>query len=327
MALTERYCNPDLGTGSNDGTSEADAWQSLATAFANISAGQRLNLKRTSSPVTLGADLPLTNAGTATSPIHVRGYGSTIGDGARFQIDGATNNYRLGENKAYVLFEALEQTYGSRTPSFSGDFRMFLDCHFQGTGIYAPTFTGALLRRCSITATPDGTASYVTLSAGMMDSCFVSGLGIGATASFNAMSLRRVIVTAAPEHAIKLTMTSARGVSVVACIVYDADTDGIYVAENSDGGASPFVDISENIIYLCGRYGINNADSAAATAAMLCAKNAFGSCSSGNTTGLDFVIGSLALTADPFEDAPNDDFNLNNDAGGGAVLRAVTLDL
>lgn len=32
----------------------------------------------------------------------------------------------------------------------------------------------------------------------------------------------------------------------------------------------------------------------------------------------------ITLTADPFTDAANEDFSLNNDAGGGAVLRAVT---
>jgi hypothetical protein len=37
------------------------------------------------------------------------------------------------------------------------------------------------------------------------------------------------------------------------------------------------------------------------------------------------AINTIALSADPFVDATNDDFNINNTAGGGADLRAVTL--
>ena len=45
------------------------------------------------------------------------------------------------------------------------------------------------------------------------------------------------------------------------------------------------------------------------------------------TTGDYRNIGNVDLTADPFVDAANGDFNINNDAGGGKLLRDATFDL
>lgn len=46
---------------------------------------------------------------------------------------------------------------------------------------------------------------------------------------------------------------------------------------------------------------------------------------SGNVQTTPFSGSVTALTADPFVDAANGDFNINNTAGGGAVLRAATV--
>jgi hypothetical protein len=52
----------------------------------------------------------------------------------------------------------------------------------------------------------------------------------------------------------------------------------------------------------------------------------FGNAYYNNTVGYPPSMGSASinLTADPFTDAASGDFSLNNDAGGGAVLRAIT---
>lgn len=81
-----------------------------------------------------------------------------------------------------------------------------------------------------------------------------------------------------------------------------------------------------------GGYGLNFS-SGTATAAWLSHKgvhvdsNAFYNNTSGHrTTNVDSIdTNSVDATADPFVDAANDDFNINNDAGGGASLRAATV--
>lgn len=49
--------------------------------------------------------------------------------------------------------------------------------------------------------------------------------------------------------------------------------------------------------------------------------NAFYNCTN-NTVNIEATTGSITLTADPFVSASTGDFNLNADAGGGAVLRS-----
>lgn len=49
--------------------------------------------------------------------------------------------------------------------------------------------------------------------------------------------------------------------------------------------------------------------------------NAFYNNTSGTITGKDAGANDITLTADPFTDAANDDYSLNNTAGGGALLR------
>jgi hypothetical protein len=75
MAITEKYAS-SAGAGSNNGTSEANAW-SFATMLTSATAGDRINFKGNH---TFTGNHSFTNAGTATSPIILRGYSSTIGD-------------------------------------------------------------------------------------------------------------------------------------------------------------------------------------------------------------------------------------------------------
>ena len=91
MAFVEKYANFDLATGLNDGSSEADAWQTPAAVIAGVAAGDRVNIKKQASPFQTSGDLTFSVAGTATAPIWYRGYETTIGDGGRWEIDLAVN--------------------------------------------------------------------------------------------------------------------------------------------------------------------------------------------------------------------------------------------
>lgn len=108
-------------------------------------------------------------------------------------------------------------------------------------------------------------------------------------------------------------------------ISYNNTGDGIAIP--SDVGSLENLVVEENIVVSNGAYGI----SLPASAVKLNAYNAIieRNAHYNNTSGFVDVSGvdvdSIALSADPFVDAAGGDFNINDAAGGGAVLRAATV--
>ncbi len=84
--MATKFCNPDLGSGDDDGSSEANAFQDLSAAIAAISGGDLLYVKKTSSRHDDGA-LSMASGinGSATALTIVEGYGTTPGDNVQFQ--------------------------------------------------------------------------------------------------------------------------------------------------------------------------------------------------------------------------------------------------
>ena len=76
MAYTERYVT-SAASGGGDGSS-GSPW-TLAEAFTNAAAGDRVNIQSDGAYTTTSANRT-TSAGTITAPIVWRGYNSTIGD-------------------------------------------------------------------------------------------------------------------------------------------------------------------------------------------------------------------------------------------------------
>ncbi len=121
MAITERYVST-TGAGSHDGTSEANAysWAEMLTAIAGgAAAGYRYNVKQ--GTYSLSSTSSITASGTTTSPLVIRGYKTTPGDGARGWSAGALDtsymptiaydaNYYLGFSGSFVFVEALVVT-------------------------------------------------------------------------------------------------------------------------------------------------------------------------------------------------------------------------
>lgn len=127
------YYNDDLATGNDDGTSEADAWQSLASMLAGVKAGDRVNMKKTASAVVLSATATFP-AGGQQGAIWYRGYGSEIGDGTKWvgQANG-TNNF-VADNGPQ-LFTDINFT-GSSTTNYvfladADDQCTFYKCSFS----------------------------------------------------------------------------------------------------------------------------------------------------------------------------------------------------
>ena len=93
--MAVRYANFDLATGLNDGTSEANAWQTWAAVLAGETAGDHVWVKKTATRHNEGGantriDLAFF-APTVSELSRIEGYGTTIGDGVMFE---SSNRYR-----------------------------------------------------------------------------------------------------------------------------------------------------------------------------------------------------------------------------------------
>jgi hypothetical protein len=126
--ITERYVT-SAGAGAADGTSEANA-MSYATFIDYMAVGgsftaapgDRFNLKGSISRTTTSDTW--VNGGTVTSPVIIRGYTTTIGDGYLGRTNGTQG--LIPDNMA-----VLTTTTGGLT--ISGNFVIFEAIHFSGT--------------------------------------------------------------------------------------------------------------------------------------------------------------------------------------------------
>ena len=95
--MADKYYDP-TATGADDGSSQADAWQTIQKAADNAVAGDKVLMRYTATPEALGADCQFdTNAGGPNNPIEFVGVnGSWVEDGTQCVIDGdSTANYPL----------------------------------------------------------------------------------------------------------------------------------------------------------------------------------------------------------------------------------------
>lgn len=113
-----------------------------------------------------------------------------------------------------------------------------------------------------------------------------------------------------------------QGVVLDGCVAYNNGRDG-YHHNNQVLQAT----IRNSIFYGNAGYGIDvTTGSLAMPGSLAVDYNAYGSNTSGATSGLDnsnYTAHDVTLTGDPFTDAANDDFTLNNTAGAGAACRAA----
>lgn len=122
------------------------------------------------------------------------------------------------------------------------------------------------------------------------------------------------------------------GFDIVQCIIHGNTGDGVECSSGDDDVQALFGGrFIGNIITENGGYGINfstitSLDNVKALGMNL-DHNAFYSNTSGHRNGVGASDNDVELTADPFVDAAASDFNINNDPGGGALLRAATVAL
>jgi len=159
-----RFCIPDLTTGANDGTSETDAWKTVADCATNVAAGDHVYMKTPAD----GSRADLSRLGVdgsgsrqdfniastdSSGPTVFEGYKTTPGDQGMFRI-GGHHRFR-GDNQHYLYWD-VDNGGGNQVPM-----------QIQADGIF--------LYRCVINSDYELGGSTVDLSDSTMLECAVYG--------------------------------------------------------------------------------------------------------------------------------------------------------
>lgn len=314
MAYVEKYVS-SLAGGGGDGSS-GSPW-TLAECVANLAAGERGNCKDDG---TYAQPAAFTNSGTRTSPIALRGYTTTIGDGGRATI-GSMIAWNHGGG--FTHFEDMEFT-GNTTVNLvrTQVNSVYSKCTFNnaGSGGGFQTSLEATLVDCFIKS-----GSGAPIAGGMpcLVRCRVEGAGtstlVGAT-NYLSSAIGCVFVGDGTGSGVTLNDSIADYMQVVidGCSFYNLD-DGIDMSGMSENNWH--VVIANNIFDTIAGDAI--AGAAAFDGGVVIYNNAFYSITGSNLSGNDKAesVSEIALTGSPFTDASGGDFSLNNTASAGAACR------
>jgi len=337
MAITEMYANFDLTTGTNAGTSEANAWQSPADIV--YAAGERVNIK-TPTRHTMTATHSSATAGSTTQPIYVRGYTTTIGDGGAILLHFPATAYQWGYTGDNVIAEGFDITDLApvwQTPfSFQSDGGLISNLKLISTTAGVHTDPRLRLDDCAFdniyietdgSNSSTGEAFYSNRAHGssVVVVCNNGQRGVELGAGFRANSVSHILVYSGVS-------TTLSGINIVGY----PDTTGLQVdhftVDGFDEGVL-FSDMPSTVTYggiLTNGVISGAVDAITTDAATIKTGFTMGSIAFYNNTndysamGDNEPLNPIALTADPYEDSANGDFRPNDTASGGALLRGQT---
>lgn len=334
MAITENYVSA-AGGGAHDGSTEADAF-SWAEMVADINgagaggrAGIRFNIKGTISRTTTTDTL--STGGTSTSPLMLRGYGTTIGDGyqGRTSSNGplvTTNlpalSYTTGQFTigVWTILEAMDvdsEVNGAAVVMAADS--AIVNCRVtnSGTGGSGVAVTqashGVLLNcDCSLTGASGGLAAITSSSVGAKVLCnrISGGAAIGLRIASSGAAVGNVIYASSGNQ---IAMNSTAGYPLIfGNTLVGGAADGIDIVT----GTTVLQCVVNNMITDNGGYGI---DGVSAANAIFAAYNR----TRDNTSGADNLATDwLAATKyghvttdtggaeTDYVDAGSDDYNL-----------------
>jgi hypothetical protein len=333
MAWAEKYANFDLGTGTNDGSSETNAWQTVAAMQAGVAAGDRVNIKRQSAGYDLTATVTISNAGTATAPIWFRAYTTTIGDGGLWLVSynsGGTCNlvfsgaYQIVEGVDFQPGASVNQNAFSVIGAYSWAIRCraaqraistiinAYGCDFVGGGTGSSLFTiggpnvqNAVWKKTRVTLVAT-TATYMIFADMFARTVNIEDCVIVASSTIDGIFVDRA--------------NSGRGLAVTRNRFYDCES-AVLVDEEPDEDQES-IHVHDNVFDTMAAYAVERTNTAAGFTFLN--HNYHNSCTSGFTnypTEAELVA-NIALTGSPFTNAASSDFSLKLTTDAGAVCRA-----
>lgn len=337
MALNDVYVD-FAGSGTDSGTL-ANPWLSPSSMNSGVSAGDRVNIKF-ASRYTLTSTQVFTFAGTTGSPIVIRPYTSTAGDGGDMLLNmPASQAYYWSFTGANVIIDGLvDITHAGLTYQRPLDFQS----------------NGGFIKSIKIVSTTTGTCTDALIR---LDDCAFGDMYIESDG--NSSSNEMAFINRANGSSVVCVATNGRegmflqygyrSNTIARALVYSkasTTAGGVTVAAaNSTGGyigqltihgydnalvfdtfpvALSEALIVDGLIISGASVGITNSDSTYKHGVIF--NNVAIYNTTTDTSGLsdNYIINQISLTSDPFTNSANYDFRLNTAAGGGALCRGQT---
>lgn len=327
-------------SGADDGSSASDAWEDLQTAFAGISAGDTLYLKKHSSRVGDNGSTVITFDKVATSgaPTRIEGYGSTPGDGVLFET--SYDLKFLGEHAVVAYIDSYITANSPSSFYFNGDNQTAYRCkayagyNFGGAGVF---IDGSAIE-CSFSgkvgAYNDG---VVNINRGNLVNCYVesrstgsgtnggAGVRIGPDYRMHAVEGCLIVekrTNPGVSNGIEFySGTQAQNNSVTRNTIHGFGRAGIHIDQGVAATVLGSTSIYGNLFYDL-VYGIENVQRTNTNSfGWKAFNNAYGACTSGQTVGMTENFNPVALSGDPFVD--HTDYILNTTSGAGALVRGL----
>lgn len=343
--MRNRYFDPTLASGANDGTSEANAWQTIAAAVAQADNGDIVWCKATGTATLAGTTAFA--AGTSGSPIYWVGYTTkptwddVLSTYGTFTIATGTQTVTIG---TYVFFVGINftRTGPPALVPFSSTLihqNSFLNCKFSTSNDGAIIMTRTeVYFNCSFINTGGGANSAALTSggAGLFVGCYFEGAGVviahisQAIQSVNfPTQLIHCVVNSTSANARDCyrlswngTTSSGASMSCLYCTFYGGE-DGIELITTLASVASV------DLFYGCLFYNLTNGINGSGGDYSRFAKhNASGSivttyANLGNFSDAGWDAPQFAVTGDPFTNSGTKDFSLDAAANEGALITNV----
>ena len=276
MALTDRYVSSAAGGGGDGSSGSPWTWAEMLTS---ANAGDRVNVKADGTYSRTTNNDSFTNAGTAASPIWIRGYSSTIGDGnggRDSNTDLVTTNMpsltytsgRIGGTaKDYIVWESINFSSSSLDNPFmslTGVANTMINCKvaMSGTGGTSArpvgmNGNGSRLIDCDISNTcTTAMAAIATAHVNTIIGCKIkctNKTGVRHESSQPTFIANSVIYGCVDGIA---TLTGTTGhIYCVNCTIQGCSSDGLELFNGAHTNAPSFINC---MITDCGGYAWNS---------------------------------------------------------------------
>jgi len=278
-AIRTIYCNPDLVSGDDDGTSEANAWQSVADAVDDFNGdgsvaaplpGSKIYFKKTASRIDEGS-VTFETDGDGTGIMTIEGYETTPGDDGTFAYG---DKWTIQGKNILVKNIDLEADMASTTGLCrihnDARFTNLYNCKIYNTSTVSnyPAIkieSITIITNCEIIADQNPHSLSIlrgTVHIGSFDSVTISGCvirgthGVGGIPAFHGCIIEGNIFCHAPNErmvrGIELDMqatTSDVRESLIANNTILTDQYGIYFTEIHDEEEATSLLIKNNLIW------------------------------------------------------------------------------